>query len=199
MPNMHYMVDINEKIEQIFKLVEGEKYFTINRGRQYGKTTTIGRLKKRLQDDYICASISFQFSKKAMFENEAGFCHGLLSRISDTLSFNNEEESKRWIDDNVTDFDQLNYFIRKRCRGKKIVLIIDESDEASNNDLFVSFLKMLRDKYLYRNSGKDFTFHSVILAGVYDVRLPPTPSKRGEPPSLLGRIGEGLTRRGTLP
>ena len=29
---------------------------------------------------------------------------------------------------------------------------------------------MLRDKYLMRDLGKDFTFHSVILAGVYDIR-----------------------------
>jgi hypothetical protein len=29
---------------------------------------------------------------------------------------------------------------------------------------------MLREKYLSRNAGEDFTFHSVILAGVYDVR-----------------------------
>jgi hypothetical protein len=29
---------------------------------------------------------------------------------------------------------------------------------------------MLRDKYLFRNAGEDYTFHSVILAGVYDVR-----------------------------
>jgi len=42
------MVNISEKIEQIFKLVEGKKYFTINRGRQFGKTTTIGMLEKRI-------------------------------------------------------------------------------------------------------------------------------------------------------
>jgi len=29
---------------------------------------------------------------------------------------------------------------------------------------------MLRDKYLFRNAGEDFSFHSVILAGVYDIR-----------------------------
>jgi hypothetical protein len=29
---------------------------------------------------------------------------------------------------------------------------------------------MLRDKYLFRNAGDDYTFRSVILAGVYDVR-----------------------------
>ena len=35
---------------------------SINRGSQYGKTTTIARLKKRLPDDYICANISFENS-----------------------------------------------------------------------------------------------------------------------------------------
>jgi hypothetical protein len=29
---------------------------------------------------------------------------------------------------------------------------------------------MLRDKFLFRNAGDDYTFHSVILAGVYDIR-----------------------------
>ena len=169
-PNRHYMVDISEKIEQIFKLVESEKYFNINRGRQYGKTTTIGRLKKRLPDDYICASISFQYSEDKMFTDEAGFCQGLLDSIQFAMSKTKKEEAKLWIDNSVTDFRKLNYFISERCRGKKVVLIIDEADEASNNYIFVTFLKMLRDKYLLRNEGEDFTFHSVILAGVYDVR-----------------------------
>ena len=169
-PNMHYMVDISEKIEQIFKLVESMDYFTINRGRQYGKTTTLGVLEKRMQDDYICASISFQYSDDAMFANEEGFCQGLLDSIRRALCIEREEEAKLWIDDSVTGFKKLDYFITERCKGKKIVLIIDEADEASNNDIFVRFLKMLRDKYLFRNAGKDFTFHSVILAGVYDIR-----------------------------
>ena len=169
-PEMHYMVDISEKVEQIFKMVEGKKYFTINRGRQYGKTTTIGRLKKRLNNNYICSSISFQFSDKEMFEDATGFCRILLSRIHRSLLKEHSEEAMLWKDDSVTDFEKLDYFITERCKGKKIVLIIDESDEASNNNIFVTFLKMLRDKYLSRNAGKDYTFHSVILAGVYDVR-----------------------------
>ena len=169
-PDRHYMVDISGKIEQIFKLVEGEKYFTINRGRQYGKTTTIGMLEKRLPDDYICASLSFQFSSDEMFAHEGGFCQELFSKIHRALMFEHKEEAKLWIDESITDFKRLDFFITERCRGKKIVLIIDESDEASNNEIFVRFLKMLRDKFLLRIAGKDFTFHSVILAGVYDVR-----------------------------
>ena len=45
---------------------------------------------------------------------------------------------------------------------------------------------MLRDKFLFRNAGKDFTFHSVILAGVYGISLPPTPSQRGGDSLPLG-------------
>ena len=169
-PDMHYMVDTGEKIEKIFQMVEAKEYFTINRGRQYGKTTTIGRLRKRLPKDYLCISISFQFSDNEMFANAEGFCQELLSRIYYSLLINHEDEAKLWLDEGITSFIKLSRFITERCKSKKIVLIIDEADEASNNDIFVRFLKMLRDKYLFRNAGDDYTFHSVILAGVYDVR-----------------------------
>jgi len=169
-PNKHYMVDISQKIEKIFSMVEDGFYFTINRGRQYGKTTTINRLRNRLPDDYICASISFQYSTDAMFADEEGFCQELLKLIYNALILRDEAEANLWIDESVKDFRLLSAFTTKRCKGKKIVLIIDEADEASNNNIFVRFLKMLRDKYLMRATGDDYTFQSVILAGVYDVR-----------------------------
>ncbi|MCB1159524.1 MAG: hypothetical protein KDK45_18635, partial [Leptospiraceae bacterium] len=53
---------------------------------------------------------------------------------------------------------------------KKIVLLIDEVDKAGNYRLFLNFLGILRNKYLKRDTGKDFTFHSVILAGVHDIK-----------------------------
>lgn len=34
-PEEHYMVDITEKLQQIIKLIEKKKYFTINRGACY--------------------------------------------------------------------------------------------------------------------------------------------------------------------
>ncbi|MCU0341054.1 MAG: hypothetical protein MUE30_14325, partial [Spirosomaceae bacterium] len=49
-----------------------------------------------------------------------------------------------------------------------VVVLIDEVDKSSNNQLFVSFLAMLRNKYLAQDDVK--TFHSVILAGVHDVK-----------------------------
>jgi hypothetical protein len=53
---------------------------------------------------------------------------------------------------------------------KKIVLMIDEVDKSSNNQLFLDFLGMLRNKYLKRREPGQFTFHSVILTGVHDVK-----------------------------
>jgi hypothetical protein len=54
--------------------------------------------------------------------------------------------------------------------NKRIVIIIDEVDKSSNNQLFLDFLGVLRNKYLLKNQGEDYSFHSVILAGVHDVK-----------------------------
>jgi len=48
----HYMVDIVEKLKQIKQLIDDEAYFTINRGRQYGKTTTLSLLRRFLAGEY---------------------------------------------------------------------------------------------------------------------------------------------------
>jgi hypothetical protein len=48
------------------------------------------------------------------------------------------------------------------------VLIIDEIDSASNNQVFMDFLAQLRGYYLHRESKA--IFQSVILSGVHDVK-----------------------------
>lgn len=49
-----------------------------------------------------------------------------------------------------------------------IVLMIDEVDSATNNQVFLDFLAQLRGYYIRRDIQP--TFQSVILAGVHDVR-----------------------------
>lgn len=49
-----------------------------------------------------------------------------------------------------------------------VVLIVDEVDTATNNQVFLDFLAQLRAGYL--DNDVTPTFQSVILAGVYDVR-----------------------------
>ena len=59
-PEKNYMVDISERLERIVQdYIEQGKYFTINRARQYGKTTTLYLLERRLQKDYLVLSLSF--------------------------------------------------------------------------------------------------------------------------------------------
>jgi len=166
------MVDISDKIVQIKKLIDDGYYFTINRARQYGKTTTLAVLERTIQDEYVVASISFQAIGDESFESSATFCEMFLELIQEALQFTEAEESytEKWVDDQVTSFRLLSRHIAKMCKEKKIVLMIDEADSASNNRVFIQFLNMLREKYIARRNGKDYTFHCVILAGIYDVR-----------------------------
>ena len=57
-PSRHYMVDIENKLDQIERLVEKGKYFTISKPRQYGKTTTMFLLAQRLKKDYLVIKMS---------------------------------------------------------------------------------------------------------------------------------------------
>ena len=59
-PEENYMVDISERLKEIKKMVDEKKYFTINRARQYGKTTTLKALANYLQDKYCVLSLDFQ-------------------------------------------------------------------------------------------------------------------------------------------
>lgn len=109
-PEKNYMVDLSNRIQQIInQYIESGQYFTINRARQYGKTTLLYLLEKELRkQDYLVLNLSFEAA--------------------------------------------------------------DEVDKSSDNQIFLSFLGLLREKYLKCQQGKDVTFHSVILAGVYDIK-----------------------------
>ena len=52
LPEEDYMVDISGKIKQIKELVDSRRYFTINRARQYVKTTTLEMLKRELRNEF---------------------------------------------------------------------------------------------------------------------------------------------------
>jgi len=169
-PGKHYMVDISSKVSQIAALVEEGKYFTINRARQYGKTTTLAMLEKQLLKEYTVIKISFEGVSDSMFEAEANFCQGLLYQCAYYFDERGLPGAEYWQDDSVATFDSLDKFLTKTCNNKKFVLMIDEVDKTSNNLIFLRFLGMLRDKYLKKSNDIGATFQSVILAGVYDVK-----------------------------
>lgn len=175
-PEFHYMVDTTRKLQKVINLVEKRKYFIINRPRQYGKTTTMFLLDKKLNstEEYLSIKISFEGIGDSVFESEDKFSKAFLDIMIQDLGFKNEKlENFLEIEKStVSTLMDLSKVITRfvKTSNKKVVLMIDEVDKSSNNQLFLSFLGMLRTKYLLRNEGRDFTFHSIILGGVHDVK-----------------------------
>lgn len=181
-PSKHYMVDITERLVEIKKLVDAEKYFVINRGRQYGKTTTLYALENLLDDLYVVISLDFQGVENDSFVNGKVFAQALAQIISDKIEINEIEAPEKirneFAEISEKDVEKVKMadifrLFRRWCQksNKPVVLMIDEVDSAASNQVFLDFLAQLRLHYLEREKSPKFkTFQSVILAGVTDVR-----------------------------
>lgn len=173
-PGKHYMVDISDKIKEIRKIIDEGEYFTINRARQYGKTTTRYMLKKEIEDEYVVINTSFEGLGDLIFQSEKAFSKDVFNIFADSVRFKDKEfsEELRKYGKDVGTLKELSNRITDFCmsRDKKVILLIDEVDKSSNNQLFLSFIGILRDKYIARNNGEDCTFWSVVLLGVHDVK-----------------------------
>lgn len=179
-PAKHYMVDLSGRLKQIARMVDAGRYFCINRARQYGKSTVIYGLSRLLAERYIVFSLSFQRMSAAKFRDEDTFCRAFISRMQQSLAIQGQQghwpEYMDILAARAADFhrplDLTDMFddISLLCSHspKPVILIIDEVDNACNNQIFVDFLGQLRDLYLNRELTP--TFQSVILAGVYNVK-----------------------------
>ena len=178
-PREHYMVQLNDRLDKIKRLyVDKNKYFVINKGRQYGKTTTLRRLADYIRNDYYVVSMDFQeIGTEDFIDTEkfvCAFTKKFIAAFEDTDADNKQEFLKPLTDllDFVAGKSMLELFVRlsSLCKTaqKPMVLMIDEVDSASNNQVFMDFLSQLRGYYL--NREKKATFYSVILAGVYDIK-----------------------------
>jgi hypothetical protein len=173
-PQKHYMVNIDDKLKTIQKMIERGDYFVINRPRQYGKTTVLSQLSKRLNSSYLVIRTSFEGIGDKVFQCEEIFSSRILGIFAESLEFIDKQKAieLRNAGNGLTDLFEVSKAITKFVKNceKEVILIIDEVDKASNNQLFLSFLGMLRNKYIMANDELDYTFHSVILAGVHDVK-----------------------------
>ncbi|MBU3106512.1 AAA family ATPase [Clostridium gasigenes] len=187
-PKKHYMVNVDNKLQAIEKLINRDSYFTINKPRQFGKTTTLSLLKKRLTSKYIVINCSFEGIGELPFLNEERFSKSFMSFMVDSLEYTYQDYSKELskLSNDVIDLSTLSKAITKFVKGctKEVILFIDEVDKSSNNQLFLSFLGMLRSKYLSREMDEDYTFKSVILAGVHDVKTLKFKLRSGEEQKL---------------
>lgn len=180
MPEKHYMADISERLEKMKEYVDEGNYFAVNRARQYGKTTTLNALKRRLENEYKVFLISFEGIEEEVFADSSAFCVRLIGLLYDTIDFGEvsgipeeikEEMYQRSIGKpQEMDFRILTNLLSRICQRseKPVVLMVDEADQAGNYQVLATFLGCLRDMYLKRDTRP--AFQSVILAGVYDIK-----------------------------
>jgi len=179
-PEEHYMINLDTRLSKIKEqLVDTGKYFSINKGRQYGKTTTLQALGKFLSKDYIVISMDFQFLDFEDYQSINSFVKAFSRELwklkSNRTSMSEDVQKdiksmKRATEKNKYSLSDLFSVLSEWCdeAEKPIVLIIDEVDNASDNLVFLNFLSQLRGYYLNRKIQP--TFQSVILAGVHDIR-----------------------------
>ena len=182
-PEKHYMVGLEQRLAEVKVLVDEGKYFTINRARQYGKTTTLHALAGYLNQEYFVVSMDFQMQMSdAKYRNENTFAIAFAKAFlisARANEFSAEEKTDKALRSFAAawqtapgDFDLVELFqeISLFCAEipRKTVLMIDEIDSAANNQVFLDFLAQLRGYYINRDRYP--AFQSVILAGVCDIR-----------------------------
>ena len=133
-----------------------------------------------MNDDYTVISMDFQLMSTASFADEPTFVVSFIKYLEelvwdgDNLAALSENENYLRLTalcgQERPSLDEMFRCFSRICRtaGKPIVLIIDEADSASDNQVFIDFLAQLRGYYLARDRRP--IFHSVILAGVYDIK-----------------------------
>jgi hypothetical protein len=167
------MADVSAKMAETLQLVEDGEYFIINRPRQYGKTTTLYSLADALRkQNYIVFNVSFEGVGNDTFKTEKSFSKGFV-RILKNYAEYQIPHLQVWLQENgakTKDLSELSTLISQLHKQvpEKIVVLIDEVDQSSNNEVFIKFLAMLRNNFLKRDEIT--TFHSVVLAGVHDVK-----------------------------
>lgn len=179
-PAKNYMVDITKRLEAIKAMVDNGDYFTINRARQFGKTTTLAALERFLSNEYSVLRLDFQAISTEDFADEESFVQ-ILSRL--ILKKSKKIEMPQSILDSFNEYidrenkrprlSELFLLFSKWCETsqKPIVLMIDEVDSASSKQVFLDLLALLRLQYLDREDDPDnAAFQSVILAGVTDIK-----------------------------
>ena len=177
-PQRHYMVKLNDRLKKIKEdYIDEESYFVINRGRQYGKTTTLRALEEYLKDVYVVLSLDFQQIETDNFADAKTFVRAFTELLIEILEINRLDDREELlkpltelIGNSDSSLKDLFVSLSRMCKNSAnpIVLMIDEVDSASNNQVFIDFLAQLRSYYLKRD--KLPIFHSVVLAGVYSIK-----------------------------
>ena len=123
-PQRHYMVKIDNRVKKIkADYVDYGSYFVINRGRQYGKTTTLRALEEYLKEEYIVLSLDFQEIETASFADSIVFSHTFAKKLLMAFRFV-EAEDRENLQELLINF-------------KKEVFIMEELEQNIDENLFI--------------------------------------------------------------
>ena len=141
-PRRHYMVDLTQKLDQVFVMIQNEKYFTINRPHQYGKTTLLFLLTKKLKatKEYFPISISLEGISEHRYASDRLFIEAFLTKLKLEFELKNPELVKfiQEKENQLNYLDELDLFFTQLIRkiGKQVILIIDEVDRGGTIPFF---------------------------------------------------------------
>ena len=95
-PKEHHMIKLDHRSSQIKKrLVDRRKYFVINKGRQYGKTTTLRALEEYLKDEYLVLSLDFQQIGSEDFSSEQTFSQAFAQKLYTEFRYTEVEDKEK--------------------------------------------------------------------------------------------------------
>jgi hypothetical protein len=129
-------------------------------------------LEKR--EDYLPVFMNFQGLDSSVYVSDVAFGQFFYKQLATALqrskAFENKEtlaklpppQSMSDLSERITDIVHLT--------DKKLALLIDEVDASSNYEPFLVLLGMLRTKFLNRDFPEHYTFYSIVLAGVHDIK-----------------------------
>jgi hypothetical protein len=172
----HYMMDDSRRFAGILEMVEFGDYFVINRPRQFGKTTMLFALLRELgkNENYLPIIMNFQGISQSHYESPESFARFFFNELKKKLQAEISGFSEAQLQSiaNIQSLDELSERITQivKMTTKRIVLLIDEVDASSNYEPFLYLLGMLRTKFLSRDLPEHYTFHSIVLAGVHDIK-----------------------------
>jgi hypothetical protein len=126
---MHYMIDTSIKLDKIIDLIERGKYFIINRPRQYGKTTTLYLLDKKLRnmDKYLSIKISFESIDTESYKEAKLFLRSVMKQIKNYFRFSGNKNMYDYFSDRLHFYTSgYPFLVSKLCK------IIDEKIMAQD-------------------------------------------------------------------
>ncbi len=169
-PEWHYMVDTEKRFKAVEEMIDSGEYFTINRARQYGKTTMLQVISDRLSNQYRLIIFNakeldediFQYVKK-LNESNRDIGKPIVLLVDDADEYGNQ---LRFI--SFLGFLRNNYLEREKFGQKSTIhsVILACKQDIRNIVVYDSFGDRVKNSpwNIATDFNVDMTFHPEEIA-----------------------------------